>query len=268
MPPPSHVQARAPAKINLTLRVVGRRADGYHDLVSWVAPIDLCDELTVERANTPALALTCDDPNLPTDGRNLVVRAAESLRRAATSPRDGSKKGETPPGFGALITLKKRIPIGAGLGGGSSDAAAALRGLSRVWGLDWPTERLMDVGATLGSDVPLFVTGRQCVIRGVGERVTIIERPWRGWVALVVPPFGVSTAAVYAAHSDAGGITGGTVMPPVEGASDEPARLAALPAREFRRLLYNDLEAAARRVEPRVEALHDRLDGLEACRCG
>jgi 4-diphosphocytidyl-2-C-methyl-D-erythritol kinase len=262
MPPPFRVRIRAPAKINLTLRVVGRRPDGYHDLVSWVAPIDLCDELVIERSDAPGAALTCDAPVLPTDDRNLVLRAAEALRRAAVSPRDRAGTGRTPPAFGALITLKKRIPIGAGLGGGSSDAAAALRGLSRVWGLDWPAERLMAVGAALGSDVPLFVAGRQCVIRGRGERVTMVDRPWRGWIALALPSFSVSTAAVYAAHSSAGGIPGETPMQPVEGDADEPARLAALPAREFRRLLYNDLEPAARRVEARVGALHARLDGL------
>src|SRR5215470_326371 len=159
MAAPASVVVLAPAKVNLTLQVIGRRVDGYHELVSWVAPLDLCDELIIDASAGEGVALSCDSPGLESGRSNLVVRAAEALaREAGVEPR-------------LRIQLRKRIPIAAGLGGGSSDAAATIVALNRLWRLGWSRDRLAEIGAEIGSDVALFVIGMPCVIRGRGERV-------------------------------------------------------------------------------------------------
>lgn len=240
MVPDQTVCLRAAAKVNLTLHVLGRRPDGYHDIVSWVAPINLFDTLTV-RTSSAGLSCRCDMPDLPLDDGNLVVRAVRLAAETAGRTAD------------VEIDLHKRIPISAGLGGGSSDAAATLRALARLWRLDWPMARLQDLAARLGSDVPLFLAGGQCIVRGRGEIVEPVEQPWRGYCVLLIPPFGVSTQRAYAAFS-----------PSVARSTQEkPTELAALPAARLRPRLFNDLEPAAFRVEPRLAALHAAVDGLE-----
>ena len=179
---------RAPAKVNLSLAVVGRRADGFHELVSVVAPISLSDSLTWEPAATESLA--CDDPTVPTDGSNLVLKAAAAYRRA---------RPEAPVG---RFTLAKRVPHGAGLGGGSSDAAAALRLLDRASGRPLGPDRLRAIAAGVGSDCPLFVDPCPCVLRGRGERVEPLRgsgaADWSGRrLLLAKPSFGVPTPEAY-----------------------------------------------------------------------
>jgi 4-diphosphocytidyl-2-C-methyl-D-erythritol kinase len=174
---------RASAKVNLTLEVLGKRPDGYHEIVTVMQAVDLFDRLTLELA--PTLSLESDDPALPTDERNLVVRAGRLLQRAS-----GAEAG-------ARIRLQKRIPVAAGLGGGSSDAAATLWALNRLWGLRWSRARLAEVAVGLGMDVPFFLTGGPALATGRGER---LERlPAAGGYALVLvnPRVGLSTQEVY-----------------------------------------------------------------------
>ena len=180
---------RAPAKLNLGLHVLRRRPDGFHDLATVFLPIGWADRLAAEPAATVSLA--CSDPALPTDERNLVVRAALALREWAGVER------------GARLRLTKRVPYGAGLGGGSSDAAAALRLLARLWSLDVPDDARAALALDLGSDVPFFLDGAPALASGRGERLTPLlgadGGPYRCpfWLVVVVPPVHVSTARAY-----------------------------------------------------------------------
>ncbi len=174
----------APAKLNLMLRVLGRRADGYHRLQTVFQFIDLCDELTfsprpagqIERLNT----LAGVEPE-----RDLVVRAARMLQRA-TGCREG-----------VAISVSKRLPMGGGLGGGSSDAATTLLVLDRLWGTCLGIDALAGLGLQLGADVPVFVRGRAAWGEGVGEELVPIDLP-EPWYLVVIPPCEVATAAVFA----------------------------------------------------------------------
>lgn len=148
----------APAKINLHLEVLGLRPDGFHELAMVMQCLDLADTLELRPTADARIALLCDQPGLPTDGTNLIVRAAERLRSRAGLPE-----------LGARILLRKRIPIGAGLAGGSSNAAAALVGLDRLWGLGLAPEALQELAADLGSDVPFCLAGGTQLCFGRGE---------------------------------------------------------------------------------------------------
>ncbi|MGA0610429.1 4-(cytidine 5'-diphospho)-2-C-methyl-D-erythritol kinase [Caldimonas sp. KR1-144] len=172
----------APAKLNLFLHVVGKRADGYHLLQSVFALIDWADTLHVERRDDGRLARHDLGLALPPD--DLTLRAARALQAAS---------GTT---LGADLSIDKRVPWGAGLGGGSSDAATALLALNRLWGLGWPRSRLAELAATLGADVPFFVGGRNAWVEGVGEKLTPIEFAPRWW-AVLKPAVAIPTVAVF-----------------------------------------------------------------------
>jgi len=172
----------APAKLNLFLHVVGRRADGYHLLQSVFVLIDWVDTLHVERRSDAALRRHDLADPLPAD--DLCLRAARALQQAS---------GTT---LGADIHVLKRVPAGAGLGGGSSDAATTLLALNRLWDLHWPPERLEALALTLGADVPFFVHGRNAFVQGVGEQITPVELPGT-WLAVVKPAASLGTAAVF-----------------------------------------------------------------------
>jgi len=172
----------APAKLNLFLHVVGRRADGYHLLQSVFVLIDWVDTLHVERRSDAALRRHDLADPLPAD--DLCLRAARALQQAS---------GTT---LGADIHVLKRVPAGAGLGGGSSDAATTLLALNRLWDLHWPPERLEALALTLGADVPFFVHGRNAFVQGVGEQITPVELP-ATWLAVVKPAASLGTAAVF-----------------------------------------------------------------------
>jgi 4-diphosphocytidyl-2-C-methyl-D-erythritol kinase len=176
----------APAKINVYLRIVGQRPDGYHVLDSLMIPISLYDEITVEVRNGAwAITVTCDEPTVPTDHTNLAYRAAASLCR------------ETETQAGIAIALHKRIPPGAGLGGGSSDAAAVLKCLNTLLSLGVTETRLCTLAAQLGADVPFFVRCLPARVQGIGDLLTPVPAlPYR-WLVVVVPPFGVSTSWAY-----------------------------------------------------------------------
>ncbi len=177
----------APAKINRELRVGARRPDGYHEIRSRLVSIDLTDRVTVERGRG-FLDLVCEGIPVPGDESNLVVHAARAL---------AERMGRAPD---ARILLEKRIPVGAGLGGGSSDAARTLFLLSRLWDCAITEEELASLAALLGSDVPFFLTGGEADVEGRGERVTPLPDSPPEDLLLLVPPFAISTADVYAAH--------------------------------------------------------------------
>jgi 4-diphosphocytidyl-2-C-methyl-D-erythritol kinase len=180
------MRVRAFAKINRSLRVLGIRSDGYHELRTIFQSIALHDTLTI-RARPGAFALTCDDPACPTDETNLVARAAAALWRAAGrrgAPRD------------VAIDLQKRIPMQAGLGGGSSDAAAALRALAQRWRVGEAKVRV--TAAALGADVPYFLEGGAVLGLERGDLLFRLVEPPPHWVVLVLPGFGVSTKDAFA----------------------------------------------------------------------
>ena len=183
---PDGVHIRAPAKVNLVLRVLDRRVDGFHNLWSLMQTVALEDEVCIHlRSGSQGIRVECNDPTLPTDHRNLVVRAASLVLRAANSS------------FGLDISITKRIPMGAGLGGGSSDAAATIISLSHVLGLEWSPEDMARLGQTLGSDVPFFFSAPSAVVRGRGEEVKRLRVEGQRWVVLVQPGFMVETRWAY-----------------------------------------------------------------------
>lgn len=172
----------APAKLNLFLHVIGRRADGYHLLQSPFVLIDWCDTLHLERRDDGRIVRHDLGEPLPAD--DLCVRAARRLQEACGSS------------LGVDISILKRLPSGAGMGGGSSDAATVLLGLNRLWGLHWPRERLLPLALALGADVPFFVGGCNAFVEGIGERLTPIEVAPR-WFAVVKPPVSIRTVAIF-----------------------------------------------------------------------
>ena len=185
----------AHAKLNLSLAITGRRADGFHELISLVAPIALADTLTLDVGRP--LGLTCDDASLPVDGSNLVLKAAAAYVKRRPSAPIGH------------FHLTKKVPHGAGLGGGSSDAAAALRLLDQASGDPVGLEVLETLAAEVGSDCPFFVRGQAAVMRGRGERLEVLPLAARAALAgrkvvLVKPPFGVPTPEAYALLAKAG----------------------------------------------------------------
>ena len=176
----------APAKLNLFLHVTGRRADGYHELETLFVALDAGDTITLTCRDDGEIRRTSGLSSVPAQ-QDLAVRAATALRRETGCP------------LGADIAVVKRIPVGAGLGGGSSDAASVLLALNRLWGVGLPRADLMRIGLTLGADVPFFLCGEPAIGRGVGERLTPVSLPAL-WVAVIVPPVTVSTASIFAAQ--------------------------------------------------------------------
>src|SRR5881409_959631 len=227
----------AAAKINLALEVLGKRDDGYHEVATVMQAVDLSDRLVIEDA--PVLELRVSAPDVPSDGSNLVVRAARALQAAAVVSR------------GARITLDKRIPVAAGLGGGSADAAAVLLGLNRLWRLRWPVARLDTVATGLGMDVPFFLRGGTALATGRGERIERLRGRSLGLV-LVNPRFAVSTAEMYgrvtpAMYTDGRRVK--TLVGMLE--SRSAARVAAS--------LYNGLEEAAVAAHPAIRRVRAAL---------
>lgn len=251
----SAITLNSPAKINLMLAITGRRADGFHELVSVVAPLAWGDTLTVEATEGGVAgsdALTCDDPAVPRDGSNLILKAAQAFRDAA------GWSGA------AMFTLTKRIPMGAGLGGGSSNAAVALRALNQLTGGRLSAERLAEVAAGIGSDCVLFLRDGPVVMRGRGERVESLPEPaaarLRGRSVLVFKPaFGISTAWAYGQLAAA---APASYLP----ATEAEARLtrwrersATDEAGAFDELLFNNMEPAAFGKFPALPLLLERL---------
>jgi 4-diphosphocytidyl-2-C-methyl-D-erythritol kinase len=254
--------ARAPAKLNLYLEIFGRRADGFHELETLMVPLKLADsviftslpplddtrpgqfELEVRECFPASSGM--QPVMVPTGDDNLVVRALKLLRQ-----RSGCR-------MGARVSLVKRIPAAAGLGGGSSDAAAALRLANSAWGLRWPMERLLPVAAEIGSDVPFFLGDGAAVCRGRGEQVTPVQGIWPIHVVIVKPPDSLSTADVYRAHE----ALEDRVRTPQGGSQFAVSAFSgswAQPAQWMR----NRLQAAAAAVSPWVERLRAAFDKLD-----
>ena len=232
------MEIKARAKINLTLDITGRRPDGYHELASVMQEIDLADTLVLEPAGD--IFLTVEPPVVAADGDNLVCRAARLLSRYA-----GVRQG-------AAMRLYKRIPVGAGLGGGSADAAATLAGLNRLWGLGLAPETLRELGARLGSDIPFCLTGGTALVTGRGETVQPLPPLPSLPVLLVKPRFAVSTAEIYRLWDDLNA-GGGTAT---------RAALPAVAAGDWRGVadsLANDLEQVTCVQYPEVLEVKKRL---------
>jgi 4-diphosphocytidyl-2-C-methyl-D-erythritol kinase len=185
------MQLYAPAKINLSLEIKGRREDGFHEIETLMTPISLRDRLTIElNPGDEGVQFSCDDPSLPDDENNLVVRAARLFQKT------------TAIGGGVRITLEKKIPHGAGLGGGSSDAASTLLGLNEVFAARLDREKLIKLAAEIGSDVPFFIAGSAAICRGRGELVSPTSLPRNLNLLLLKPDFGVPTPWAYGRWKD------------------------------------------------------------------
>ncbi|MDQ0872057.1 4-diphosphocytidyl-2-C-methyl-D-erythritol kinase [Paenibacillus sp. V4I3] len=176
---------KAPAKINLSLDVLHKRSDGYHEVEMVMTMVDLADRIEMQELSRDTIIISSQAGYIPLDEKNLAFQAARLIK-----DRYDVKQG-------VYIHLDKQIPVAAGLAGGSSDAAATLRGLNRLWNLNIPMEDLQVLGAELGSDVPFCVTGGTAVARGRGEKLEPIVSPPQCWVVLAKPPINVSTSEIY-----------------------------------------------------------------------
>jgi 4-diphosphocytidyl-2-C-methyl-D-erythritol kinase len=242
------IAARAHAKVNLDLRVLGRRPDGYHELRTVFQSLALHDTLTVRHARGP-FVIESDAPGLACDRSNLIWRAASALWRAAGhrgEPRD------------LVIELQKRIPMQAGLGGGSSDAAATLVALQAFWRVDLPPPDLVGIAAGLGSDVPFFLVGGTALGLGRGEQIYPLPDIGRWHVVLVRPAFGVPTAEAYGwLAADGVGATGAAA--PASGRRRSRGAALPVPWHPGELSLGNDLEAPVCRRFPAIRRLKDAL---------
>ncbi|TKI05587.1 4-(cytidine 5'-diphospho)-2-C-methyl-D-erythritol kinase [Martelella alba] len=237
----------SPAKLNLFLYVTGRRTDGYHLLQTLFQFLDYGDTLTIEANNSGRIHLVTPLAGVA-EADNLIVRAAESLRRC---PEAAGGRFSRP---GADIWLEKRLPMGGGLGGGSSNAATTLAALNHLWGCGLPPSRLMALGGTLGADIPVFLYGRAAFAEGIGDRLAPAAPPEK-WYLVAVPPVSIATPAIFT----------------------DPELKRDTPARPLERLLRepfcNDCEPIARKrfseVEQHLSWLLEyapsRLTGTGAC---
>ena len=235
----------SPAKINLHLRIGPPGSDGFHPLMSWFVTVGLFDTMGISPLNRPGISLLlCDRSDVPIDRTNLIVRAGEAMLESIGDGR-----------LGALIELIKAIPIGGGLGGGSSNGASAIRGLNQFWRLNWPLEKLATIGAKIGSDVPFFFFGPSSVCTGRGEFVQPIAAPMPKFAVLIFPSFGVSTAQVYRKFDEMklGKVSDVEIQPPW---SD----WTKLSARQLLPLLVNDLEPPAFAICPELGKMRSDLE--------
>jgi 4-diphosphocytidyl-2-C-methyl-D-erythritol kinase len=237
----------APCKTNLFLEVLARRPDGFHELDTVFAALELEDALELEPLPSGRLELELTgDPTIPADATNLVWRAADALRVAAGRPE-----------LGARLRLAKRVPAGGGLGGGSSDAAATLVALDRLWETDLGEPRLLALAAALGSDIPFFVRGGLQRGRGRGEQLDPLPPPARALdLVLVLPGFACPTPAVYGALAPFLPASGG---PPARGPAPLVAALAAGDVAGVARHAWNRLELAAEARFPRLHELRELM---------
>jgi 4-diphosphocytidyl-2-C-methyl-D-erythritol kinase len=232
----------SPAKVNVYLRILGKRPDGYHDLETVMLPLDFGDELTLETAPT-GIQLACDNPALPVDDTNLVVRAAKKFAEAT-----GTTKG-------VKMMLRKRTPLAAGLGGGSSNAAVVLDGLNRLWNLNAPRATLDPIAAGMGSDINFFLQGGAAMCRGRGERVEPMPCKLSAAILLINPGFGISTKWAYESWAKAAaGLTGS--------APDASVLLRSLAEDDLdgvSRALFNSLEAPSVKKFPVLHLLKETM---------
>lgn len=219
------------------MEVLGRRPDGYHEIRTWIYPISLEDALHIKKTDAAEIILSCDHPGLPVGEENLAYRAA------ALFMKEAGLSG------GVAIELTKRIPIAAGLGGGSSDAAAVLKAMNILWGVNIPREGLMEMGAKIGADVPFFVVGRGAVMGGRGERLLKYLPPLKTWMVLINPGLPLSTQHVY--QRGRWGLT--------KARRDTRILLPPQDLEKVGDFLHNNLEGAALDLMPTIGAVKDRL---------
>lgn len=249
------IAVRCPAKINLALRILGRRADGNHELETVYQTVDLWDTLEVRSA--AGLSLRCGDADVPEDGSNLVVRAAGLLRERASVT------------LGADFHLRKGIPVGGGMGGGSADAAVALIALDRLWRLGLSRAEMTDLGSRLGADVPFFLTGGTALGRGRGERIEPLPFVGEWPLLLGIPPFGISTAEVYRRFDEASDGDRGPerrLTPPTNDVSVTRFLAFKLPEGNDFEFVAHDLEAVVFEGWPELIAFRDALLEVGASR--
>jgi 4-diphosphocytidyl-2-C-methyl-D-erythritol kinase len=239
---PTTLTVAAPAKVNFFLHVTGRRADGYHTLESVFALVDLADALTLAARHDGDVVRSNDVAGVPAE-QDLAVRAAHALKEASGMVT------------GVSVALAKRIPLGAGLGGGSSDAASVLLALNRLWRLDWPRSRLLEIAQSLGADVPFFVGGENAMVRGIGERLAPVSLP-RHWLALAFPAAHVRTADIFAAAE----LTRSTPSAKIDVFSDGYGHNDLAPVTAARFPAVAEALAALRTVAPAA-----RMSGSGAC---
>lgn len=229
------ITLKAPAKVNYRLDVLCRRPDGYHELRMIMQRVDLCDEISITVSDTPGVSVVCGKEGVPDGPGNIAWRAADTLLQ-----RRGRKEG-------LLIRIDKRIPVAAGLGGGSSDCATVLMGVNELLGLGFSDQELMEVGVTLGADVPFFIFQRPALAEGIGDRLTALEKTPDAWIVLVNPNIHVSTAWVYQNLQLTGGV--------------ERAKLPSFigDVAELSSLLANDLESVTIGRFPVIEEIKEQL---------
>lgn len=233
------ISVKAPAKINLTLDVLGKREDGYHEVEMVMTTVDLADRLELSVLEEDVIQIHADHAYVPNDHRNLAYRAAELLKTRFSISE------------GVSIVLDKQIPVAAGLAGGSSDAAATLRGMNELFDLGLSLEELADLGAEIGSDVSFCVMGGTAIARGRGERLEMIPSPPPCYVILAKPKLGVSTAEVY------GAVEMERVHHP-----NTTAMVDAIRAKDFSGIceqLGNALESVTLNLYPEVKQIKDTL---------
>jgi len=234
---------RSFAKVNLTLDVLGTRPDGYHAIESVMQTVELHDAISLTLSEDEGIRISCDVPEIPTDERNLAHRAASLLLEA---------QGVS---VGLDIRIEKRIPMEAGLGGGSSNSAAVLRGLSRLLGLSIPADEMCELAARIGSDVPFFLIGGTAFVSGRGEHVRPLPDIPPMWMVIVKPPLGVSTPWSYRrldemrVSGDRSTVTGERMT----------ASKRILECMDFRSMVSNDLEAPAIEQHPEIAEIKAAL---------
>ncbi len=262
------VIVKAPAKVNLSLEVLGRRPDGYHDIISVMQALELSDDVKItlrgegRGEGENSIEVICDSPDVPEGPGNVAYRAARALLDEA-----GRLEPRLADRHDIKIEITKNIPVAAGLGGGSSDAAAVLKGLNILLGEPVPEERLREIGATIGADVPFFLSWPLALAEGIGERLTPLKPLGGIWLVLVKPAFGVSTAWVYSQLSL--GLTnksGDIKLPELNIFADRMAESAdaGQPARPadvsiIASCLKNDLERVTVLRYPEIDVLKRRL---------
>ncbi|MCX8021661.1 MAG: 4-(cytidine 5'-diphospho)-2-C-methyl-D-erythritol kinase [Syntrophorhabdaceae bacterium] len=226
----------SPAKVNLFLKVLSKRPDGYHNIVSIVVPVSLYDEIYFKATEDGSISLEDEEHILPDGLENTIYRAILMVKE-----RYGIKEG-------IKVHVKKRIPIGSGLGGPSSNAATTLIFLSNFWGLRIGMEEMMEMGRKIGADVPLFLYGSSCIIKGIGERVTPIELP-KMWFVIVYPGIAIKTKDVY------NGIK--IVLTKDENDITLSAKIESV--QDVAKILDNDLEKVATKICPTIEVLKGQM---------
>lgn len=240
---PTSLTVFAPAKINLVLRILDRRSDGYHNLWSLMQTVQLEDELALSLSDShSAITLRCDEPSLKVDPSNLVYRAAAAVL-------EGSGRA-----IGLDMVLTKRIPMGAGLGGGSSDAAATIIGLNQLLNLGWSREKMTHIGQAIGSDVPFFFFAPSAIVEGRGEKVAPVRMKGSRWVVLVNPGFSVETKWAYQQLS-----VNRTGAQPLSAVHARLGKTSELLWEEVLQTAENDFEATVFKSYPDLRRIKQKL---------